>query len=197
MTIIELMVSLTILVVIGIVIARFQADIFVFTTDLRNGFSADEQARTIIRPMTDEIRSASPSSLGAYPIVLASSTAFTFYSDIDNTGVKDEVSYFVSGNALKKGVIVPTGNPYVYSPSSETITTVVPSLLNANSTATPVFQYYDDSYTGTSSPLAQPVTPSSVRLVKITFAIDADPNRSPSARSITTQVEIRSLKDNL
>ena len=61
----------------------------------------------------------------------------------------------------------------------------------------PVFQYYDDSYTGTSSPLAQPVSALSVRLVQIEFAIAADANRGLTPRIVTTQVEIRDLKDNL
>ena len=197
MTIMELMVSVAILVVVGILVARFQANIFIFNDDIRSDFSSDEQARLIIRPMADEIRSASPSNLGAYPIVQAGTSTFTFYSDINNDGLKEEISYFISGNSLKKSVIVPSGNPYVYNPASQSVTTVVANLANSSSSTMPVFQYYDDSYTGTSSPLAQPVSALSVRLVQIEFAIAADANRGLTPRIVTTQVEIRDLKDNL
>ena len=147
--------------------------------------------------MSNEIRSASESNLGAYPIVTAATSTFTFFSDLNNDGLKEQVRYFVSGSTLQKGVITPTGNPYVYTSGSEVDTIVVSNLTNGGSTTLPVFQYYDDSYTGTSSPLAQPVSVAAVRVVKINFVIDADPNRSPTSRVVTTQVEIRSLKDNL
>jgi hypothetical protein len=62
-----------------------------------------------------------------------------------------------------------------------------------------IFEYYDSNYDGTasSSALIFPVAPIEVRLVKITLDIDSDPNKPPEPFTVTTQVSIRNIKDNL
>ena len=63
--------------------------------------------------------------------------------------------------------------------------------------ATPIFDYYDTNYDGTTAPLAQPVSAIAVRLVKITLIIDKNSLRPPAPITMTTQVSMRNLKDNL
>lgn len=195
-SILEIIIVIGIVALIGVALGSFQGDIFYLNSVIQNGLSADEQARTIIRPMLDEIRSAQQSSLGAYPIKEAAPSSFTFYADINGDGLVEQVRYFATGTSFKKGVIIPSGNPLVYATSTETVTTLVSSLGNGTSS---VFEYYDSSYNGsaTSTPLVQPVSLLAVRLVKITLKVDVDSNRSPTPRLITTQVQIRNLKDNL
>jgi hypothetical protein len=127
--------------------------------------------------------------------LLASSTALTFYSDLDGNGVKEQVRYFMSGKSLKKGVIVPTGSPLVYNSGNEVVNTLVSDVVS--SSTLPMFQYYSSAYDGTTSALVQPVTASSVRLIKINVIIDRDPGRAPSQIVTTSQVTLRNLKDNL
>ncbi len=193
-TLVELVVSVAIVSLISITIATFQKDIFFVTSSLSGSMNAQLDARHIVKIMVTELRQASPSNMGAYPIELASSTGVTFYSDINHDGLKDKVRYFLSGKTIKKGVIVPTGTPLTYT-GAETITTIISNVV-ASSTV-PLFQYYPSSYAGTTSPLTQPVDTSVVRLVKITAIIDVDPNRSPIPLLVTSQVSIRNLKDNL
>lgn len=68
-------------------------------------------------------------------------------------------------------------------------------MVNGNSL--PSFEYFDTNYTGTSSPLVQPVSPSTVRLIRINQRIDIDPNRSPVPVIFTVQASLRNLKTNL
>jgi hypothetical protein len=95
---------------------------------------------------------------------------------------------------LKKGVTTPSGSPLSYS-SAEVTTTVVHSVRNA--TSTPIFEYFDSSYDGTSAPLSSPVAISVVRLIRVTIVVDTDPNRPFRAKTVTTQVSLRNIKDNL
>jgi len=194
-TLIEILVSVAIFTMVSIVVSTFQRDIFSLNRNLQSGLNAQLEARHVIKIMVAELRKASPSSLGAYPIELASSTGITFYSDVDNDGLKDKVRYFLNGTTIKKGVIAPTGNPYVYTSGNERITTIVNYVI-ASSTL-PIFEYHTSAYAGTSTPLSQPVTVSSVRLIKINVIIDTNPLTSPRALIVTTQVTPRNLKDNL
>ena len=159
--------------------------------------SLDEQGqiRRALKDITPELRSASQSSNGSYPIGLASSTSIIFYSDVDEDGVKERLRYFLSTSTLWKGLLRSTSSPATYNTAYEVISPLVRNVVY--STTTPLFQYYDKNFAGTSTPLTQPVDPLVVRLVKITISADKTPGKPPPAHSGTTQVVIRNLKDNL
>ena len=148
-------------------------------------------ARTALKTMTREMRTASSGSNGAYALSLASSTSITFYSDIYDNGLKEKVRYFLNGTILQKGVLVPTGSPLAYT-GSETITTLASNVTNSS-----IFSYFDKNYDGTTAALTTPVDVSNVRLVKITITTDSDPNRPPSPITSSTQISLRNIKDNL
>jgi len=164
-------------------------------TTMTNSLNAQADVRKAFVAMVATIRTSSQSSSGAYAIDTASSTYFAFYSDLNGDGLKEKVRYYLSGKILKQGVIKPTGNPSVYNPANETITTLVKDI--ANTAAQPIFYYYDDFYNGTTSPMSMPITIANVRLIKIDLLIDHDPLKPPAAQEFTTQVSIRNLKDNL
>ncbi len=194
-TLVETLVSLSIFILIMMVVSTFAVNIFSFNRIAFTGFSGEDEARKIIRPMAGEIRSLSPSSIGAYPIETVTASTFTFYADTNNDGLKERVRYFTSGNILKKGVITPTGNPLTYNAGNEVITDVVHGVLNPSS----VFSYYDSNYDGTAgyAALTNPVDPSLVRLIKVTVTVDSNGSIAPGPTTISTQVSPRNLKSNL
>ncbi len=194
-TLVELLVSISIFIVVLWISSLFQRDIFFYNPNLQSSLNAQLDARHLVKVMIAELRKTSPSDNGVYPIELATSTALTFYSDVDGNGSVEKVRYFLSGSSLRRGVITPTGNPAVYNSGSEQLTTLVNSIVS--SSTLPIFQYYSSSYAGTSSPLSIPVDIPSVRLIKITVIIDSDPNRSPVQIVVSSNVSLRNLKDNL
>ena len=194
-TLVEILVSVLILSLIIVSISVFQKDVFSLNFTLQGSLNAQIDARHIIKVMVTELREASPSALGAYPIALATPTAVTFYSDVDNDGVKDRVRYFVSGSTVRRGVLAPSGNPITYVDVNEKLTTIVSGFVS--SSTLPLFQYYPANYNGASAPLADPADVPSIRLVKITVIIDTDPTHSPAQTIVTSQVNLRNLKDNL
>ncbi len=193
-TLMEILITMAIFTFIMGAVSLFARDIFQYENIFSGGLNAYDDARKVLQPIASEVRSASSSSLGSYPIEVAGDTNFVFYSDINNDGLKERIRYFLSGSILMRGVIIPAGNPLQYSSSDETISEIVHGVVN-NSTS--IFTYYDSNYNGNTSPLAQPISVLSVRLLKINLIIDMDPNREPLPVTVTTQISFRNLKDNL
>jgi len=191
----EIIVVIGILGIIMIAISNFQKDVFVYNKYAQESLSAAQDARNVLKVMVKEIRTASPGSDGSYAITTAATNTIAFFADTDADGLKEKIRYYIATTTLMKGNIKPTGNPLTYNSANEIFTTLAYNVKNA--TTTPLFEYYDNAYAGTSSPLTQPLVISNVRLVKINLMIDSDPNRSPVVRTYTSQVSIRNLKDNL
>jgi type II secretory pathway component PulJ len=194
LSVIEVLVGIFILSLIGLAVYSFQKDVFSLNRIISGGLTAQDEARRSLKTMSAEIRTASPSSLGAYALVQTAPSSFTFYSNIDGDSFKERVRYFLEGTTLKKGVIKPSGSPLTYDPANEVITELIHDVANGT---TSIFSYYDENYDGTTQPLAEPIDISAVRLVKITVVIDRDPTQPPGPMTLTTQINMRNLKDNL
>ncbi len=190
----EILITVGILALVINVIAIFSVDVFKTSGSIQSSLTAQQDARNVLRQLTSELRTASPSSVGAYPIAEAGDNRIRFYSDIDNDGLKEEVIYYLSGDGktIYKDVRKPSGGPLSYTGGFNT-STIIRDVANG---ATPLFQYYDRNYDGTTAPLS-PVNIPDVRLVKATIVIERDPNRSPVPITVTTQIVLRNLKDNL
>ena len=144
--------------------------------------------------ITTEMRSASPSASGGYPIVSAATSSFTFYSDINRNGTVEQIRYFTSSTSLWKGVIQPTGTPAVYTTSTEIKTDVVDNLVFA--TSSPLFQYYNSTYTVSSTALSYPIDISQIRVVQVSFTTDVNAKVAPGGEYFSTIIAIRNLLNN-
>ena len=193
-SVIEVLVSIFILTLIGLAVYSFQKDVFSLNRIISGSLTAQDEARRALKSMSAEIRTASPSSLGAYALAQTATSSFTFYSDIDDDPFKERVRYFLDSTTLKKGIIKPSGTPLTYNPANEIISELIHDVANA---ATSTFSYYDADYDGTTQPLTEPINIAAVRLVKITVTIDENPQTPPGPATLTTQISIRNLKDNL
>lgn len=196
-TLVEIIVAVAIVGLITTVVGGFQRNVFYYSGVARDSLLTSQDARSILRTMTTELRSASPSGTGAYPILSAGTSSISFYSDVDRDGTKDLVRYFASSTKLYRGVIIPSGFPLVYLAANEKLTLLSSNLRNTASSS--IFTYYDGSYNGTSSTtaLTQPVAVSTVRLIQINLILDVNQNNLPISRTYTSQITLRNLKDNL
>ncbi|MCR4274705.1 MAG: hypothetical protein NUW02_01495 [Candidatus Campbellbacteria bacterium] len=192
-SLVEALVAMGIFTVIGIAVMTFFSDIFSFSKSAQGQLQIQQELQVLTRRMSAELRAASQSSVGSYALATTSSSTLSFYVDTDNDGVKERIRYFLQGTELKKGTLKPTGSPLAYT-GSETTRSMVK---NVQATTTPLFSYYDTNYAGTTTPLTQPVTVSSVRLVKITIVVDDNALIPPPAIIGTTQISLRTIKDNL
>lgn len=193
-TLIEIVITVGVFALMAVMINNFQANIFIQNEEGQKRIAAESEARSTLKKMIAELRSAASSNVGDYPIIMASSSAITFFSDIDNDGLQERIRYYLSGRLLRKAVVKPTGAPYQYLEADEKISYEVNDIINSGGK---VFEYYGRDYTGSSSPLTYPINIADIRLVKVIVTIDANPSRAPEPIIFESQVAIRNLKDNL
>ncbi|HSR89372.1 MAG TPA: type II secretion system protein [Candidatus Udaeobacter sp.] len=151
------------------------------------------EGRKVTQDFVNELRTASLSSIGGYPIESASTSSIVFYSNIDSDTLRERLRYFFSNRTLKKGVIKPTGTPLTYPSGNEVITVVAHDVAN---TSTNIFYYYDSAYSGAQASLPMPIDITKVRMVKITLQLDEDPHLTPVPFFIESKALLRNLKDN-
>lgn len=189
----EIVITLAVLLTVTLVVGNFTADVFRTSRFINTTLNSQDEARRTINKFIAELRTASISSLGAYPIAEATATSLTFYSDIDADAYKERLRYFVSGTTLRRGLLKPSGNPLTYNPANETVTDAVNYLVNT----TNIFSYYDSNYNGQGTALSFPINLPDVRLIRMQVQIDQYPNEPPEAYELSSEVNIRNLKDNL
>jgi len=144
--------------------------------------------------LVTEIRSAGPSSNGAYQIESASTSSLVFFSDIDQDGIFERVRYTLSTSTIAKGFINPSGNPLVYATSTEVVKDVMTNVIV--STSTDLFNYFDSAYAGSQAPLTSPIDVSKIRVVKVSVYADTNPGKAPKATFFSDTITIRNLRSN-
>lgn len=193
-TLLEIMVTIGVILVILVPLTRLQLNIFSYGRFFYNTNIVQDEARRMMQKFSAEARSMTQSGTGAYAIESAENNSLVFFRDADQDGLTERIRYYLSDTDLKKGVTIPTGNPQTYPLANEKTIVVVHGIYNdANN---PIFSYYDKSYDGQSSALAQPVDITAIRLIKVTLLIGSgDANQQQIA--LSTQVAVRNIKDNL
>jgi prepilin-type N-terminal cleavage/methylation domain-containing protein len=193
-TLFEIMVTITIILIILIPLTRLQINILTYGRFFYNTNILQDEARRALQKFSAEVRSMTASSAGAYPIAEASATTLSFFRDADQDGLVERIHYYKDGTDLKKGIIIPTGNPLTYSSANEKIATVIHGI--NNTTATPVFEYFNHDYDGQTAALNQPLDNTLIRLIKINLIIGTG-DANQDQMTLSTQVVLRNIKDNL
>jgi len=196
LTLIEILIAMAILILVVGVMVVFQRDFFSLNLFLEQSLSIQRDAEEVIREIIAELRTASQSNTGGYPLELTASTSLAFYADIDTDPLKERVHYFLDGTSLKKSVVKPAGQPITYSTSTVAQETVMVVLRYMVTTDVPqIFSYYG-TFTdpGQAVPLSQPVNPSVIKLVAVDITVDEDPVRLPPPISVGSRVTIRNLR---
>ena len=195
-TLIELLITISIFIVLIFAVAVMLNDIFVNSDQQLSSMDNIDQARLALSTFTNEIRNATTGSDGSYPLNQAGESQIIFYSNFRTSNATiARIRYYVSGNTLYKGIVLPTGSPLTYNLSSESVKPIAVGISNQSS---PAFYYYDGDYNGNSNALSQPVNINQVRFIKINLMVlnQITPNDT-SAFSISAGATIRSVKDNL
>lgn len=196
-TIIEVVIAIAIILMIGGGIIAFERSVLTNTKVIQAELSAQQQERHTLTVFISDLRSATQSSAGAYPINVAATSTLTFYANVDSDASVERIRYFIATGTLRRGVLKPTGTTYI--DANEKITAVVNDIVNGTSTA--LFTYYDSGYDGFTSsstdPLPSPINIPSIRMIKISLVVNPNGIRAPIMQVYSTQVSVRNLKDNL
>jgi len=195
MTLVEVLVTTSILVVVMIAVATFQYNVITYNRSTQTRLTNIQDATSILKIIVRELRASTISANGSYAINTAATSSITFFADIDSDGLPEQLRYFLLGQTLYRGVIKPVGSPAIYNPAQETLKIIATGIVN--SPTTPIFEYYPGTYTGNGIAMTYPLVLTSIRLIKTNITIDTDPNKSPIIRTFSTQAALRNLKDNL
>jgi len=179
-SLIEIIISVSILTLIIGIFGMFQADVFSFNRIINNNISRQYEAKKIIRPVSNEIRTAIFSENGSYPLAEATSSSLIFYSNIDSDTETERVRYFLEDNSLKRGIAEYNTQTSDYDLGSEQITVLINNVSSQN-----IFTYYDLNNNETT-------TLRNIRLVKISLEINSN-LKDVSPISLQTFVAFRNL----
>jgi type II secretory pathway pseudopilin PulG len=193
-TTIEIIVVVAMASLLVFVVSSFSGNLSVLQNLVGQKLQSRADVDQALQIMTTEMRSAGPSSLGAYAVDSAATSTFLFYSDINKDGLFEHVRYFLATSTIQKGVIEPTGNPLVYATSTEVVTTAMANVLFASSTQ--LLTYYGPTFTGSEPPLAFPVDATQVRVVRVNFYADINPGKAPQPLFFSATVDLRNLRSN-
>jgi len=196
MSLVEMMVA------IAIFLLMMSGLSMLFLQSFRSNTFIIEEGRTTffnqraVQKGVNEFRRARQADNGAYPLDSGSNNSVTFYADTDSDGQTERVHYFLDGTELKRGIRHPTaGTPVTYASGDETVTVVATAIVNTS--AQPVFTYYNANYPGdtVNNPIATPIAVSAVRLVKAHLAMNIDPNHAPDNINFESFAELRNLNE--
>ncbi len=195
MALVEVLVAVGISVVVLVAISAFEANIFIYKDSVSGTFESVQNAQIILKTMAKELRSASIASDGSFAIAQVSTSTLVFFVDTNNDSVKERVKYTLASSTLYRVVAIPSGSPLSYVGAIESTSTLLRSV--SNGTSTDMFQYFDATYDGNELPLVEPITLTTIRLVKINAVLTSGTIQKPLVKTYTMQVMFRNLKDNL
>lgn len=194
-TMIELVVAIGIFALLSLGAAEIIITGFRSNAAIWEHLEVQRDARRAVQQVVNVVRQAETSSVGAYPVVSAGDNELIVYSNIDNNGYRERVRFFLDATTLKKGIVIPTGNPLSYVTSTEVITDVAKNVTNV-SLGVPIFSYYNSAYTGSESAISQPVIVGDVRVIRVRLILDKNPSVLPSSYDVESFAQIRNLKLN-
>ncbi len=194
-TLLETVIVLGILTIVIVGVTSLFKDTFTFNRSISNSLDTTGNARRALKTMIAEIRIASPSSLGAYPLVQTATSSFIFYGNIDTDVQMERIRYYRNGTSLMRGIVNPTVGTLAYDLNTEVVAQIAKNVVNENST--PIFSYYDSTYSGTQPSLSGAFDISLVRLVKVNLVVDSTGTSTAQSDIFSSQVSMRNLKDNL
>lgn len=194
-TVIEMLVTLGVFIVaVGMVTS---AIVFFYRTNAytMQQSSAIASARKGVEVAVEDIREATYSDEGIYPVYDMGSTTFYCYSDIDKDDHVERVRFYLTGTAsttLVKEVTNSGGDPLSYDgPEATTTTEIISEHVRNNDLATKIFIYYDN--TGTEITDYNKVL--DVSFVEIKLIVNVNPNRAPDDFELRSSTALRNYVD--
>lgn len=186
LTIVEMLVSIAIFIVVmitisGLVIYFYRGNSYV----IQQSFAVNS-ARKGVEFAVRQIREATYSDTGAYPVINVQAQSFSFYSDIDKDNNVEKVRYFLEGTDFKKGEIEASGDPPVYHDVDEAIIVISDNVRNGLEN---VFTYYNAS----STEVVYFDDLSEIKLVTVRLIVNVDPFRAPGEFTLMSSAQLRNL----
>ncbi len=194
MTLIEMLMAISIFSIIILAVTYSATSFYRYNAYGLEQAQAVDSARRGIEPSINNIREATYSDEGAYPVVSAAANSFSFYSDIngDNSIEKIRLYLDTATNTFKRGLIKSIGDPLTYNGQPETIIILADNVRNIEQ-GVDIFEYYDN----TGVEITNLSNVSNIAFVKMSIVVNINPARSPNDFTLRASAALRNLKSNL
>jgi len=150
-------------------------------------------ARKGVEYLVRDIREATYSEEGAFPVVAIGSTSITFYGDVDRDNSVERVRYFLDVDSnFKKTITEPTGTPLSYGALIST-STVAEFIRNIDQ-GVPLFTYFNKDGVAIGTDYS---STTAVAYVKVNLIVNVNPTRLPGEYTLRSAATLRNLKTNL
>lgn len=151
-----------------------------------------QSAARVLKLVVRDMREATYADNGAFPIVTATATRFTFYSDIDRDNSVELVDYRLVNTTLLKYVTNAIGAPPSYPVNAPNETHTIAEYVRNTAQALSTFRYFDSAGVEVNG-----IDVTRIASVQIQIVVNVDPNRSPGLFTLTSFAALRNLKNNL
>jgi len=192
-TLIETITFITVFTLVMIVIVSSVIYFYRSNTYTVEQSFAVNSARKGIEFMVRDIREATYSDLGSYPLIDGSEYSIYFYSDIDRDDKVERIRYFLEGTTLKKGTTESSGNPLIYNDGNEVISTISEEVRNEEQ-STPIFKFYDEN---SGEIFNVPINLTNVAFVTVNLIVNINPLRLPNEFTLRSSAALRNADSGL
>lgn len=195
-TLTELLIGMAIFALLAVVAISFQKLLIQSESFSVQSVFTLQNANAGLRTLVTELRNATVSDSGAYPLEQALEQQVIFYANVDQDPQIERVRYYLEGTEFKKGIIEPVGLPVIYPPADEVTRTIAEYVTNGSD---PIFTYYNQDWPSDqlNNPLSTPPPLNEVTLVKISLRINSTPTIPERELTLEPSVQIRSLNPHL
>ncbi|HBU06567.1 MAG TPA: hypothetical protein DEB09_00615 [Candidatus Magasanikbacteria bacterium] len=193
-TLLEVLVAMGIFILVAMSASWFIIHGFRYNAIIWEQLDKQNEGRKVLQQVVDTVRKAEESSLGSYPLVTSTNYQLSVYANIDDDSYREKVRFWLDGTTLKRGIIKPSGSPLNYS-GTEQIVELAHDVVNISKNS-PLFLYYDESYSGSENALVQPVEITNIRVIRVQLELEKDPTATPVPLHVEGVVNVRNLKSN-
>jgi len=188
LSIIEMLVTVAVSTLILIAMVSFILSLYRTNMYAVEQSFAINSARRGIERMVRDMREATYSDDGSFPIISASPYEFYFYSDVDRDDNVERIKFYIENGLLKRAQTKSTGTPPVYPGSANTISLVSDHVRNVVN-GVPMFRYYDT--VGNEVTNLSHVT--DIAFVVVRVIVDINPHRLPNDFVLQSSASLRNL----
>lgn len=191
-TIITIAITTTVIgVLIGSIIFFYRSNAYA----VEQAFAV-ESARKGVEVMVRDIREASYSDSGVYPVISIADNELWIYSDTDRDNDVEQIRFFLDdvNKNFMKVTTNSTGTPPSYVGGESSTSTVAHDVRNIEQNMV-IFEYYDD--TGMQIDATSTANVTDVSFVRVNMIVNINPIRLPNEFVLRSSATMRNLKTNL
>lgn len=188
LTIVEMLVTLTIMTIIGIAIVQSVLFFYRANSSTLEQALQVETARRGVELFVRDVREATYGDDGSYPLAVIGTSTMVFYADTDLDGGIERIRYELIGMSLFRNVTDATGTPPTYTGGS--VTTTVSAHVRNPEEGIPLFRYYNAS----STEITDTQFIADVVSVVIQPIVDIVEKHAPGKFTLTESATIRNLR---